>query len=222
VLRSTPNFLLNRYYPILNAFKSTSGDLTALATSISTVRSACKDVSLLGSFSESHDVPRFASYTQDISLAKNVLTFSILGDGIPIVYAGQEQHYSGGEDPANREAVWLAGYNTGAPLYQHIAKLNKVRSVAGNPTADNNVVFNENGVLAVRKGDIVSVLTNAGSSGAESTVTISTSLEAGEVTDVLSCETATVDGSGSLAAKMNQGLPRVYVPSSAIADSGLC
>ena len=177
---------------------------------------------LLGSFSEGHDIPRFASYTGDLSLAKNVLAFTILADGIPIIYAGQEHQYAGAEDPANREATWLSGFNTEAPLYQHLSKLNKVRSVVGDPTAANTVISSDNGVLALRKGDIVSVLTNAGVNGAGSTVTISSGYDAEEVTDVLTCETATVDGSGSLAVKMNQGQPRVYAPSSAIADSGLC
>lgn len=51
-------------------------------------------------------------------------------DGIPIVYAGQEQHYSGGADPANREAVWLSGYSTSATLYSWIASTNKIRKLA--------------------------------------------------------------------------------------------
>jgi alpha-amylase len=59
----------------------------------------------MGSFSENHDQPRFASYTSDISvrpsarriyrkektnvpkLAKNVLAYTILADGIPISMA---------------------------------------------------------------------------------------------------------------------------------------
>lgn len=69
-------------------------------------------------------------YTSDMSLAKNAIAFVILSDGIPIVYAGQEQHYSGGNDPGNREATWLSGYNTGAELYQFIASANAIRKYA--------------------------------------------------------------------------------------------
>lgn len=70
------------------------------------------------------------SYTSDYSQAKNVITFIFLSDGIPIVYAGQEQHYSGGSDPANREATWLSGYSTSATLYTWIATTNQIRSLA--------------------------------------------------------------------------------------------
>lgn len=65
-----------------------------------------------------------------MSLAKNAAAFTVMADGIPIIYAGQEQHYNGGADPANREAVWLSGYNTDAELYKLIAKANAIRSQA--------------------------------------------------------------------------------------------
>ena len=71
-----------------------------------------------------------SSYTSDYSQAKNVLSFVFLADGIPIVYAGQEQHYSGGSDPANREATWLSGYSTTSTLYLWIASTNKIRALA--------------------------------------------------------------------------------------------
>lgn len=65
-----------------------------------------------------------------MSLAKNAAAFTIMADGIPIIYAGQEQHYSGGSDPNNREATWLSKYNTNSELYQLIAKANAIRNQA--------------------------------------------------------------------------------------------
>lgn len=65
-----------------------------------------------------------------MSLAKNVATFTIMSDGIPIIYAGQEQHYNGGSDPYNREATWLSGYNTDSELYKVIAQANAIRNKA--------------------------------------------------------------------------------------------
>lgn len=73
---------------------------------------------------------REPSVTDDIALAKNAATFSIMTDGIPIVYAGQEQHYSGGADPANREALWLSGFDTDSELYKLIAIANGARNQA--------------------------------------------------------------------------------------------
>jgi alpha-amylase len=65
-----------------------------------------------------------------MSLAKNVAAFLILSDGIPVIYAGQEQHYSGGSDPYNREATWLSGYSTESELYKLIAVSNAIRTHA--------------------------------------------------------------------------------------------
>lgn len=70
------------------------------------------------------------SYTGDYSQAKNVISYLFISDGIPIIYSGQEQHYSGASDPANREALWLSGYSTTAELYKWIATTNKIRKLA--------------------------------------------------------------------------------------------
>lgn len=118
------------YYPLLNAFKSTSGSISDLYDMINKVKSDCPDSTLMGTFIDNHDNPRFASYTDDMALAKNVAAFTILADGIPIIYAGQEQHYAGGEDPANREATWLGKYNTESELYKLIAASNAIRNHA--------------------------------------------------------------------------------------------
>ena len=66
----------------------------------------------------------------DIAQAQNLLAFTVLQDGIPVVYYGQEQHFSGGNDPDNREALWTSGYDTTSPLYTLIATSNKLRSHA--------------------------------------------------------------------------------------------
>lgn len=67
-----------------------------------------------------------------MSLAKNVAAFIILADGLPIIYAGQEQHYAGGNDPANRDATWFSGYSTTSEIYKLIASLNAIRRHAIN------------------------------------------------------------------------------------------
>lgn len=53
-----------------------------------------------------------------------------LADGIPIVYYGEEQHYSGGDDPYNRGALWLSGFPTDSTLYKFISTTNNIRARA--------------------------------------------------------------------------------------------
>ena len=48
-------------------------------------------------------------------------------DGIPCLYYGTEAGFAGGNDPANREPLWLGGYDQDHPLFQHIAALTRLR-----------------------------------------------------------------------------------------------
>ncbi|KAF7118914.1 hypothetical protein CNMCM5793_008550 [Aspergillus hiratsukae] len=222
------------YYELLYAFESPRGSISNLYNMISSVASDCADPTLLGNFIENHDNPRFASYTSDYSQAKNVISFMFFSDGIPIVYAGQEQHYSGGADPANREAVWLSGYSTSATLYSWIASTNRIRKLAISKdtayiTSKNNPFYYDSNTLAMRKGSVagaqvVTVLSNKGSSGSSYTLSLSgTGYSAGaSLVEMYTCTTLTVDSSGNLAVPMASGLPRVLVPSSWVSGSGLC
>ena len=56
------------------------------------------------SFSENHDNARLPSMIPDPVLVKNIISWTFVGDGIPVLYYGQEASYSGGNDPMNREA----------------------------------------------------------------------------------------------------------------------
>lgn len=221
------------YYAFNSFLSSTSGNTGRLLNAISNLKYTCKDVSVLGTFSENHDIPRFASQAQDLSLAKNILALTLLWDGIPIVYAGQEQHYAGGEDPHNREATWLSGFNTQSELYQLTAKANQVRNQAvflhQNYLAYNvHALWNDTNTVVLRKGhapnQVVSVVTNLGSEAQVKAITVeNTGWSAGiDVVDVLTCETKTVGKNGELSVEIVGGLPRAYFAVESVGKSGIC
>ncbi|KAJ5168960.1 uncharacterized protein N7482_004554 [Penicillium canariense] len=221
------------YYPLLRAFQSTSGSMSDLYNMINTVKSTCSDSTLLGTFTENHDNPRFASYTNDMSLAKNAAAFTIMADGIPIIYAGQEQHYSGGSDTANREAVWLSGYSTDSELYQLIAKANAIRSHAFSQSGDysmykNYPIYQDGTTLAMRKGydgtQTITILSNLGASGSQYTLSLgNTGYGAGTVlTEIITCASVTVDSSGNVPVPMASGEPRILYPTSEMKGSSIC
>ncbi len=79
-------------------------------------------------FIDNHDVPRFLFDSQgDVPALRNALTLLFTEDGIPCVYYGTEQEFSGGNDPANREVLWNAGFHTDGDTFQHIALLARLR-----------------------------------------------------------------------------------------------
>jgi alpha-amylase len=82
----------------------------------------------LVNFIDNHDVPRFlydAPGGEDALRAAAV--FLLTEDGIPCIYYGTEQGFSGGNDPANREPLWWTDYATDGPLFEHFATLTRVR-----------------------------------------------------------------------------------------------
>ncbi|KAI5241351.1 alpha-amylase [Aureobasidium subglaciale] len=221
------------YYAATAAFSSTSGSMSSFVSQLKGMKSQCKDTTVLGSFSENHDQPRFASLTDDISLAKSIITYTIMSDGIPIMYEGQEQHYSGASDPYNREAVWLSGYNTGAPLYTHTASTNQIRSHALYVDADwltykNWVIYSNSNNVAMRKGydgyQTITVLTNNGAGSEDYTLSVTNTgyTNGMTVVDVLSCEVLSAGTDGTLAVPMSQGLPKIYYPVELLDCSGIC
>ncbi|KAI7367802.1 alpha-amylase [Hortaea werneckii] len=219
-----------QYFPLVNAFKSTSGSISSLANTINSVKAECTDMSLVGSFSENHDQPRFASLNGDMALARNIITYTMLADGIPIIYEGQEQHYNalgGSNDPYNREAIWFSGYNTDAELYKLVTNLNKIRKQA---ISDDGSYLSYNAwptytgdhVLGMRKGKMTFVTNNLGSSSSDTTVTIgNTGFSGGaQVTDLISCNTMKANDDGSISITISNGQSMAFYPSDS--TGGLC
>ncbi|KAL0633036.1 hypothetical protein Q9L58_008099 [Maublancomyces gigas] len=207
VLDSVLNYPV--YYTLVRGF-SGSGSLVELARMGARVADMCADSTLVGSFSENHDMPRFAAHSKDLAMAKNVLAYTILADGIPIIYAGQEQHFTGGFDPANREAVWLSSYTTDSPLYRHIAALNQLRNhaIAVETIEKTRVLGAGNSFLVLRKGRVVTLLTNSRNKATRKVV--GTGYGRGErVVDVLACVEALVGTGGVMKVVVEKGLPKV-------------
>lgn len=169
-----------------------------------------------------------------MALAKNVITMTMLSDGIPVIFQGQEQHASGGTEPyMNRSPVWEMGYNTTHPLYLHIQKLNTfrhhvIRTSYSYSQTLHYASWTEDGAIALRKGingtQVVTVLTNDGENGESYDLDLSNHGYAPDtsITEVLSCEEYTVNEDGAITLAMEAGEPKVLYPSNLLYGSGLC
>ncbi|KAL4873278.1 hypothetical protein BDV12DRAFT_182498 [Aspergillus spectabilis] len=219
------------YFALLDAF--TLGNTDSLPNQVEIMKNSCPDITALTIFSENHDIARFASMKDDLTLAKNILTFTLLFDGIPIIYQGQEQHFSGTHDPYNREALWPSAYNTSSPLYKHITTLNKIRKQAIQldptyyPAYKTYPIYRGSSEMAFRKGregrQIVMVLSTQGSNSGAYTIRMMNGYQPSYVVvDVLSCRTWTVNDMGELRLDMDKGEPRVLFPENLMRGSGLC
>ena len=233
------------YYLMIQAFQNSDGNMSLLASTIPTTQKSCRDATLLGTFSENHDNPRFLSHTNDMHLNMNVIVFTILAGGIPIIYQGQEQGFSGGNDPSNREALWTSGFSTKGALYTLIASVNQIRNheVFSSPaylTSSTSVIYMDKHEIAIRKGNILGIFSNTGINGAHRNVNLDRHGFAANrvLVEILSCKNTTVDASGHLRVSVQQGMPQVsdsvpcseicaknlkiFYPSSGLKSSGIC
>ncbi|KAH7039737.1 alpha-amylase [Microdochium trichocladiopsis] len=222
------------YYWIRRAFASDTATVNELISEANSFRNQM-DTSKLGTFIENHDNPRYPTVTSDSGRIKTAIAYTILSDGIPIIYQGQEQGFSGKEDPGNREALWPSGYNTASDNYNLIAKVNQIRNQA--VYADRTGYLNyratafkiNDWALGLRKGQagaqVVGVFSNMGNTGTAYTVTLQgadTGFTSGQkVVEVMGCGVITADGAGSVAVQVTAG-PRVLYPHARLVGSGIC
>ncbi|USW53609.1 Putative carbohydrate binding module family 20, glycosyl hydrolase, family 13, catalytic [Septoria linicola] len=222
------------YYWLIRAFSTNTATMNELANNIQWLAGTCQDITLLGNFIENHDQARFPSITTDAGLIKNAIAFIVLNDGIPIVYQGQEQGFSGAVDPYNREPLWTSGYSTKASLYTFIASLNGARRLAITKdttyaAVKQSVIYSDSQTLVTRKGasasSLISIFTNrgVGNSGKITIPVAKTSFKANtRFTDLLSCDVFTTDTSGNLPVVIKDGLPRALYLSASLSGSDIC
>ncbi|KAJ7159673.1 glycoside hydrolase family 13 protein [Mycena filopes] len=224
------------YYNLRTAFASPEGNLSAIqaSPSLPALAPPAGARGLTASFLENHDQPRFPSYpTTDMALTKNAMTWVFAGDGIPVLYYGQEQGYGGGADPDNREALWLSGYMMDKPLVAHVKALNAARklAIAKNPdflTSEAAWIPQSNpSALMLSKPPLLTLLTNIGanSSAEQPTWHIPAYLYKPNATlvDVIACKVIVMDGNdgkGVTAVKAEGGMPMVLVETGMLSRGG--
>lgn len=169
-----------------------------------------------------------------MSLAKNVIAFTMLADGIPIIYQGQEQHMDGGISPyRNRSPLWSTGYNTSAPLYGFVATMNAIRhhviQTSHNYTTYNNyAIYQDYHTIAMRKGydgsQVITVVTNNGEGCDDYIIDIDDhGFPAGtSLTEITTCTNLNVNGTGYINLPMGAGEPKVLYPTHLMFGSKLC
>ncbi|MCA9670563.1 MAG: alpha-amylase [Myxococcales bacterium] len=90
----------------------------------------------LVNFIDNHDVERFLNNTGDDGVQRLgvALTYLLTTVGIPCIYYGTEQQFDGGNDPSNREDMWLGNrkrglspYDTTNDTFMRISGLTKLR-----------------------------------------------------------------------------------------------
>lgn len=205
--------------------------MAELATAIAANRNDSIDSNLHGVFFENQDMPRIAATNTDATIAQNAAAFTLLGDGIPIIYYGQEHNLNGGNDPYNRAATWLRqnGALTEASLCEFVSRLNQIRSWAikkspGYTTYGTYTLNYSKNQISIRKDVLRTILTNAGVNQAADTYTTDGAefSHGAPVVDLISCKTYTANKQGEVTVHVGGGAVVVLMEQSVASGSGLC
>jgi alpha-amylase len=223
-------------YPMYNALVQAfsipgPANMTGLVTMIQQSQAGFPDTGVLGNFLSNQDLPRWQNFSVDIQSLYNAMTFNFMSDGLPIVYYGQEQSFSGHNDPFNREPLWTSGY-TKTPVYNMIKTLNQFRNFLVNGSAANGdwlhsktqVLAANNIGIVLMKGHVITVLTNIGSPPQNTSISWNTPYQVTTaMTNILTCQQWVVGGGGSMEAEYSLGgVPIILIPTQFLANSAFC
>jgi len=159
------------FFTLRNTFQS-GQSLYNLQTVLQQYQSSFSDLDLLGTFIDNHDQPRFLNGNGDYELYQNAITYVLMAQGIPIIYYGTEQGFSGSSDPNNREILWPTGYSTSNSLYSLITTLIAYRKQAQVWNYNQTQRYADDQFYAFTRGNTFVALTNGGSKQGQITRTI--------------------------------------------------
>ncbi|PPQ74193.1 hypothetical protein CVT26_004490 [Gymnopilus dilepis] len=226
-LDSVLNFPL--YTALVDAFTIPGPqNISALVDVFTQSKTLFKDTGLLGNFLENQDLPRWHNLSVDPQSMYNAMTFTFMSDGIPIMYYGQEQYFSGNADPMNREPLWPSKYAE-TDAYKLVTTLNKFRNFLVNTTdwvkQDAQILTSSPYGIGIMKGPVISILTNIGSPPQNGThIAVKTPYPASTaLTNVLTCQQWATGAGGTVDAQYTAGgVPTILIPSNMLSGSGLC
>lgn len=159
------------FFTLRNVFASQQS-MNQIQSTLQACASLFKDLDALALFTDNHDNPRFLNERNDHTAYRNALLYTLTAQGIPIIYQGSEQGYSGGNDPACREPMWPSGYNLNNDLATFITQavaLRKKLAVWEYPQVQR---YSDDTFYAYTRGTTFVALTNVGNGGAQQTRSI--------------------------------------------------
>ncbi|KAJ5073280.1 alpha-amylase [Anaeramoeba ignava] len=169
------------------------------------------DMSILGTFIDNHDQPRFLDLNGDYTSYKNAIAFVLMAEGIPIIYYGTEQGFAGASDPNNREDLWRSGYNENSELYQYIKQINEFRTSSKFDNTQKQIQrYADDNFYAFTRGTVFAAFTNKGTNGQVSRlITYHPYSDGTKLCNLFDLSDCFVVNNGQFTINLN-GLPKIY------------
>jgi len=203
------------FFNLRNSFEGKQS-LLQVQNTLQQYASNFPDPSLLGTFIDNHDQSRFLNGNSDYKLYQNAITYVLMAEGIPIIYYGTEQGFSGGSDPNNREPLWRTGFSTTNPLYGFISKLVGYRKQAQLWSYPQVQRYADDTFYAFTRGTTFVALTNGGSNQAQlvRNITYHPYSNGQKLCNLFYPSDCIQVNHGSFSVYLDQGESKVFYPSS--------
>ncbi|EPX73249.1 alpha-amylase Aah4 [Schizosaccharomyces octosporus yFS286] len=218
-------------YPVQNAARkaflsSNLNGMVDLSEAMTDIRGLCRDPLSLGNSVESPDLSRMASVSSDPAALKNAIAFLLMGDGIPIMYYGQELALRGVTEPYNRPVFWEKGFPKKNPYYYFTSVVNNFRNAMLNSdngetflSAQSDISLVDSRVMLLQRGDVITVLNNLGSFYIRFHYTVS-ALEHKWI-DIITCKSVPVEDDRQVFI-IHNGDPMILYPEYKTYELGIC
>lgn len=176
------------------------------------------DTTLCGVFLDNHDQDRFLNHTQNPIRIENALVYLMFSDGIPIVYMGTEQNFTGNPkeiggatDPWNRQPLWTSNYQRTTWIYQYLKQLNMIRSLLDEQffLSHQSTLFVDNQTYAYQKTPLIVIVSNQPFNRTKF-ISFPSNLTSNRWKDLLSNRTVHLNDQHQL--ELDQWLPLLLVP----------
>lgn len=149
------------YYVMRDCFQNES--MVLLSDYIKNNHSIYKNPEYNTIWFSNHDNKRFLNETDNVKGFQNGIIFTLFFQGIPIFYYGDEQSYTGGSDPTNRE-VLFDNYNSESDIYQMVKTANSVRKEYKTYEKEYKEIYVDDNFYVFTRGDVLIAVGN-GKSG---------------------------------------------------------
>lgn len=112
-------------------------------------------------FLDNHDNDRFLHHTGNVARYKSAIAFMYFLTGIPCIYYGTEQHFTGGIGGNQcREPLWKSNFNRDADLYKFLKTLNAAYAEKGVVGGDMLERWQDDSMYCLVRGPMLLCVTN--------------------------------------------------------------
>ncbi|CAD8205823.1 unnamed protein product [Paramecium octaurelia] len=183
------------------------------------------NIPYMAQFNDNHDNARFLSDEVNgvqasalkILQFKAFTAFTLTSIGVPIMYYGSEQLFTGGGDPKNREIMWNS-FNENSDTYKFIKKINQARKAVNAGAQDQVQRYADNDFYAFTRGQLFAAFTSKYDRDVIRKITYHPYAEGTKLCNVLFTGDCVLVQNGSFQVYLRNGEVKIFLPDNIVVE----